>query len=259
MDDYIDTIFNEDCATGLRRIPDRSIDLIVMDPPYEMETCGGGAFGSDNRTYHGELNPISKGITDELLDAIVSKMRKVNIYIWCNKNQIYQYLRYFNGQGGDIMYDILTWHKTNPVPTCGNKYLSDTEYCLFFREKGVRVYGTYETKCKYYVSSLNTDDKKLYNHPTVKPLNIIRNLITNSLPPKEEWEGGIPPMVMDPFMGSGTTAVAAKQLGFRYTGFEIDPGYHETASKRIAETVPDAQSPIPGRTNRTLESWGASP
>lgn len=223
----IDTILNMDCMDGLKDIPGNYVDLIVMDPPYEFkDTRGGGSFGSAKRTYHSELDPLSKGVTQEILDVLCGKMKAINIYIWCNKNQLRQYIDYFDDRGCNI--DLLTWHKTNPVPTCGNKYLSDTEYCVFARESGVKVYGTYETKRKFYVSSLNTDDKERYGHPTVKPLNIIKNLIINS-----SMEGDV---VLDPFIGSGTTAVACKLLGRHYLGFEIDPEYHQTAIKRVNET-----------------------
>jgi DNA modification methylase len=97
------------------------------------------------------------------------------------------------------------------------------------RGKGARVYGTYETKHKYWVQQVNTADKRLYGHPTVKPLNIIRQLIVNS-----SEEGGV---VLDPFMGSGTTAVAAMAEGRHYIGFETDKTYYETAKKRIADAA----------------------
>lgn len=63
-------------------------------------------------------------------------------------------------------------------------------------------------------------------HPTIKPLNIIRQLIVNS-----SREGGV---VLDPFMGSGTTAVAALQEGRHYIGFELSKEYCDTAARRIA-------------------------
>lgn len=125
--------------------------------------------------------------------------------------------------------DLLTWHKTNPTPTCNNTYLSDTEYCIFAREKGVKLYGTYHTKKKYYITPINKNDKKLYNHPTIKPLEIIQNLIINS-----STEGDI---VLDPFLGSGTTAVASKMLNRQYIGFEINKDYFEIAQKRIDNTL----------------------
>lgn len=123
----------------------------------------------------------------------------------------------------------MCWHKTNPTPTCGNKYLTDTEFCLFFREKGVKVYGEYKTKRTFYVSAKNLEDKKLYNHPTIKPLNIIQTLIKNSSLPGD--------IVLDPFLGSGTTAVASKMLNRQYIGFEINKDYFEIAQKRIGNTL----------------------
>lgn len=125
----------------------------------------------------------------------------------------------------DYNFDLLTWHKTNPVPTCNNKYLSDTEYLLFFRENGVKIYGTYQTKKKYYVSPTNKEDKQKYNHPTIKPLNIIENLITNSSKEND--------VVLDCFMGSGTTGVACKNLNRDFIGMEIDEKYFKIAEERI--------------------------
>jgi DNA modification methylase len=215
----------------IKNIPDNTIDLIIIDPPYEKKgggyNRGGGAFGSQNRIYHSQLDDkeLLKGITNDILDELCRVMKKVNIYIWCNKEQLRQYIDYFENKGCNT--DLLTWHKTNPVPTCNNKYLSDTEYILFFREKGVKVYGTYTTKKKYYVTPTNKEDKKLYNHPTIKPLNIIENLIVNSSKEND--------VVLDCFMGSGTTAIGCIKNNRRYIGFEIDEDYYKIAQNRILD------------------------
>ena len=81
------------------------------------------------------------------------------------------------------------------------------------------------TKKKYYVSSCNVEDKQLYDHPTIKPENIISNLIINSS--KEE------DIVLDTFMGSGTTAVCAKNLNRHFIGFELNPQFHKIACDRL--------------------------
>lgn len=107
----------------------------------------------------------------------------------------------------------------------GNKYLTDTEYCLFFREKGTKVYGSFKTKRTYYVTKKNMKDKKLYKHPTIKPLDIIKNLIINS-----SQEGDT---VLDCFMGSGTTGVACKELNRNFIGMEINEEYYQIAKDRI--------------------------
>jgi DNA modification methylase len=160
---------------------------------------------------------------DRVLDELVRVMKKGNIYIWCNKQQIRKYIDYFEDKNYNT--DLLTWHKTNPVPTCSNKYLSDTEYILFFRESGVKVYGTYATKKKYYVTPTNKDDKKKYNHPTIKPVEIIKNLIINSSNEND--------LVLDCYMGSGTTGVACKELNRRFIGIELDETYFNVAKQRI--------------------------
>lgn len=125
--------------------------------------------------------------------------------------------------------ELLTWHKSNPVPTCNNKYLSDTEYLLFFREKGVPIFGEYKTKKKYYVMQTNKKDKELYNHPTVKPLEIIENLVINSSKEND--------VVLDCFMGSGTTGVACRKLGRNFIGIEIEKEYFKTALSRIVNAT----------------------
>ena len=244
-----------DCLELLKDIPDKSIDLVIIDPPYEFKGAkGGGAFGDKQRNYHKEYielykktgstketerlrimsntmkniqhnKVLSKGFNFEVLDELLRLMKKVNIYIWCSKDQVRKILNYFENK--NCVIDILTWHKTNPTPMCNNTYLSDTEYLIFAREKGVKIYGTYHTKKKYYVSPANVKDKKLYKHPTIKPLNIIENLIINSSQESDT--------VLDCFMGSGTTGVACKKLNRNFIGIEIDENYFNIAKKRIEE------------------------
>ena len=148
----------------------------------------------------------------------------IYIYIWCSKDQLRQIIDYFDDKGCFI--DLLTWHKTNPIPTCNNTYLSDTEYCVMAREKGCKIWGTYFTKVKYYISNLNVDDKKLYDHPTIKPLDFVKNHIFNSTQEND--------VVLDCFMGSGTTAIACKELGRNFLGFELNPKYCKIANDRLA-------------------------
>ncbi len=229
----LDVIYNGECLEGMRRMPDGCVDLCVADPPYEFKaTKGGGAFGSKSedgrkgRAYHAELFPMSQGFTIDILDEMCRLCRIPNLYVWCSKDQLPQLLGYAVKRG--LNFDVLAWHKPNPVPTCSNKYLSDTEYIVFMRGKGARVYGTYETKRKYWIEKVNAADKRLYGHPTVKPLGIIRQLIVNS----SQWGG----VVLDPFIGSGTTAVAALAEGRHYIGFELDKTYYETAIRRIEES-----------------------
>ena len=233
----LNRIYNEDCLEGMKRIPDKSVDLVVTDPPYNIATSGAGIYKQADKQYVKELNFMKDGFSKEILDECCRVMKKINIYIFCSQKQIIPLLDYFVKEK-KCNWNIISWHKTNPVPACGNKYLTDTEFILFFREKGVKIRGEFKTKFTYYVTPLNQKDKKLYGHPTVKPLNIVENFIVNS-----SNEGDL---VLDPFMGSGTTAIAAVNTNRHYMGFELEPKYFDIACKRIA----DAES---GRNNHETD------
>ena len=220
----LNKIHNMDCLEGLRMLPDKSIDLVVTDPPYDIQTSGAGIYKQADKQYVKELNFMKDGFSPEVLDELCRVLKKINIYIFCSQKQIIPLLDYFV-KGKKCNYNLLTWHKTNPVPACGNKYLTDTEFILFFREKGVKIYGNFNSKFTYYVTPLNQRDKKRYKHPTVKPLEMIQNFIINS-----SLEDMI---VLDPFMGSGTTAVACINTGRNYIGFELSEEYCKMAEKRI--------------------------
>lgn len=221
-----DYIKQGDCLELIKEIPDKSIDLIITDPPYKISTSGAGIYKQADKQYVKELNGMKDGFSEEVLDELCRVMKKINLYIFCSQKQIIPLLDYFVKKK-KCNWNILSWHKTNPVPACGNKYLTDTEFILFFREKGVKVYGEFNTKFTYYVTPLNQKDKKIYKHPTIKPLNILQNLIKNS-----SKEGDV---VLDPFVGSGTTAVAAVTMERRYIGYELEKEYVDTAEKRIEE------------------------
>ncbi len=225
----VNKIYNEDSYKAIKEIPDKSIDLIITDPPYEWQRGGEmtGLFrkgvSSRNFMYQIEEKKLDKGIDYSILDEFVRVMKKINIYIWCNKDQFFNYMKYFVEKG--CYFEIIIWGKTNVTPLCGNKYLTDKEYCLFFREKGVKILGTYDTKKTIYISSANRDDKAMFEHPNIKPLDTIKNLIINL-----SNEGDI---VADFFLGSGTTCVGAKELGRNYIGFEIDKDYFNIAQDRL--------------------------
>lgn len=220
-------LYRSDCLIKLKEIATSSVDLIIMDPPYlQRGGSGSGAFGGNNRQYYSELSPISNGIDKAVLDECIRVLKKVNLYVYCNKAQLLFYLSYFESLPKKTNFNLICWHKTNPIPATSNIYLRDTEYILFFREKGVPLYGSYSTKRTYFLSSVNRADKKLYNHPTVKPIDQLKTFIINS-----SKEGDL---VLDPYMGTGTTGAACKELNRDFIGVEIDKAHFETAKRRIS-------------------------
>lgn len=252
------------CYELIKKIPDNSIDLVIIDPPYEFDMGGGGGrFGTKERNYHNEYLSlyhetgstketerlrisankqkqkeqyrfISKGFDFSLFDDLIRVLKKINIYVWCSKKQVGKIIAYFENKKCNI--DILTWHKTNPTPTINNTYANDTEYCIFAREAGVKIYGNYESKRKYYVTSANVDDKKKFVHPTIKPLEIIKNFVINSSKEND--------IVLDCFCGSGTTCVACKETGRRFIGMEINEKYYKIAVDRLNGITANGQTSI---------------
>ena len=219
IENLINKIHCCDCLLAMREMPDECVDLVLTDPPYLQDSHGrGGAFGNRMRKYHDGVDELGFGYDNNWLEEIIRICKKLNIYIFCNKNQILQLLTFFK----NYKYDLLVYIKTNPCPTCNNKYLSDIEYIIYIRESGVKLLGNYHSKKKWF---LQQNGKSDFKHPTVKPLNIIKTLIKNSSNENN--------LVFDPFIGSGTTAVVCKQLNRKFIGCEISEEYCKIANERL--------------------------
>lgn len=158
---------------------------------------------------------------------------KINAYFFCNKLQIPQYFKTYV-ERYKCKFDILTWHKQNAMPTFKGKYLTDTEYILYFRNKGGCNPQCYEDAKTWWVKGINAKDKKKYGHPTIKPIDIVRTLIRNS-----SSEGDL---VFDGFLGSGTTRVACYFEKRNFIGCELDNKFFKMQEERfIEETTGDKQ------------------
>lgn len=228
-----------DCLEIMKDIPDKSIDLIVTDPPYDVSVTGGGGTINKVKKLNKSLEDlveanITNGYDIEILgEEFMRVMKEPNIYLWCNKIQIPEYFKFYVDKH-KCKFDIICWHKTNALPTYSNKYLSDTEYLLYFRKgKGKCFPKSYEDAKTYYIAPINHKDKEKYKHPTIKPLDITGKLIRNSSNEND--------VVLDPFMGSGTTGVACKESNRNFIGIEIDEKYFEIAKKRIEGTKRESQ------------------
>ena len=221
----LNKIYNEDCYEAIKKIPDKSIDLIVTDPPYEYDKNSFKGF-FETRKVGKELNDLDLfcGITNNILNEYIRVLKNINIYIWCNKAQIIQYLDFFVNKH-NCSYDILIWAKNNPAPLYANTYLTDKEYCLYFRKGGYCKPTDYENARTIFKTPLNMGDKKLFEHPTIKPIEIIKTLIRNSSKEND--------IVLDNCMGSGTTGEACMNLGRNFIGIEKDKEYFEIAEKRL--------------------------
>lgn len=232
----INNIYCEDCYEAIKHLPDKSIDCIYTDVPYLIDNHGFGKskLGDRMKKKHNDLKGIDKGFNTSILDEFVRVMKKINIFVWCSKLQIIELLNYFDKL--KCRFEILVWIKDNPSPTCNNIWLPDMEYCLYFRENGVPLNDGYELKHKWYSSAINKKDKDKFEHPTIKPLKLVERHILHATQPNA--------IVLDCFIGSGTTAVACKNTGRQYIGFEKDKRWYKIAIDRLNNIQANGQISI---------------
>ena len=211
----------------IKEIPDKSIDCVYTDVPYLYKQGGYGNSDLGKRQQKKRLelkeNNLEDGFDYSLLNELVRVMKKVNIFIWCSKLQLFDIMEFFKEKSEN--FELMVWCKSNPSPTTNNTWLPDLEYCLYFREKGVRLNDGYELKSKWFNSPINKSDKDDYGHPTIKPIELVKRHIAHATNEND--------LVLDPFMGSGTTAVACKELNRSFIGYEINEEYYKIATDRL--------------------------
>lgn len=220
------TIKQGDCLELMKDIPDRSIDMVLVDPPYELSNHGGGKTKLAERELvkNKHINFISNGFDYDIVFNEFLRVCKIpNIFIFCSNKQVSKIMSWFETR--KLNTTLLVWEKTNPVPLCNGKYLSDCEFIIYIRGKGSTFNNNtpFEFKKKVYTSAIVSNKNRL--HPTQKPLELIERYIL--LHTKKD------DIVLDPFMGSGTTGVACQNLNRNFIGFEIDEKYFEIAKKRL--------------------------
>src|SRR5450830_682469 len=253
MNDWRDRVFCEDALAGLARIPDGSIDLILTDPPYNLGKDYGNA--SDQQSVEAYLD-----WTEQWIDLAIPKLKdNGSLYIfatWRYSPEIFVLLK----QRMTMMNEII-WDRR--VPSMGGSVRSfssvhDTigffvkRKDYYFDLDAVRIpydaatkkarsrsifVGSkwlelgYNPKDVWSVSRLHREHPERAEHPTQKPLEIIERMIKASCPP-----GGV---VLDPFMGSGTTALAAHRTGRHFCGFELNSAYCAIIEQRLTTPIAD--------------------
>jgi len=207
-------IYCGDCREILPKLP--RVDLVLADPPYDVHAgkCG-GCFG--NRKSLVNTGGFTDGGCDyEFLFNIP------NWFCFCSRKQ----LRVLLGIAENCeRFNILSWCKPNPIPTCNNKYLPDIEFIVHGYQSG-RLFGGMSIKSCFFVHPCG---RKETEHPNEKPTALIRKLINLGTLLGE--------IVCDPYLGSGTTAVAAKELGRRFICVDIEEKYCEIAVKRLRQGI----------------------
>lgn len=237
----LNKIYNMDCLEGMKLIEDESIDLVITDPPY-LHNKGGNGGGhtkiATSKMYAkesmviNEMSNFTKEICYNVLNEIKRISKKMNAYFFCNDSLIPHYLNW--ALENKFKYTILTWNKPLSILN-RERFSTNMEYII-------RIYGTgtalnkldlktYPDKKQYYSKYQYFNQIKSKNkfHPTQKPIEYINGLIELS-----SKEGEI---ILDTFMGSGTTAVACINTNRNFIGFEMDTTYCDIANQRIQNII----------------------
>lgn len=218
-----------DCLDRMKEIPSDSVDLIITDPPYDIKNTKAGGkskLAKSMQVMNDQIRDagIVSGFNIKILDELVRINKNINMYIFCNKSQLPMYMDFFVTKMG-CSFDLIKWVKTNAMPTYNNKYLSDTEYCFYARKKGYCNPNNYSDASTLYNAPINQKDKKLYGHPTIKPVDLLEKLVRNSTKDGQT--------ILDCFMGSGSTGVACRNTNRKFIGIEMDINYYCIATERV--------------------------
>lgn len=220
-------VYNRDCMEVMKELPDKSVQLIATDPPYEFiskSPVGGGFMDKENKRHLHKINDTFGMTYDpiQFLNASKRLMDKFNGYFFTNKSLLTKYIQF--AEENNYKWDILLYSKPNPVPINNGHYLIDKEYIVFIKEKGATFNSNLGYQSYFTIKSYPLGNNKNV-HPTQKPLDLIKGLISVS-----SNKGDV---IFDGYLGSGTTAIASIQLDRQYIGAEIDQNYYKLAMERI--------------------------
>lgn len=220
----LNKIYNMDCIEGMELLEDGSIDLLLTDPPYNVSMKSN--FHTMGRTGV-DFGEWDKGFDQKSwLEIALKKVRKGGSVVifndWKNIGAMKEVLE----NNGFVLKELIQWKKTNPMPRNRDRlYVTSCEFAVWaVKGKGWtfnRQRETYENTIFEY--PLVSHKNRI--HPTQKRLELIEDII--------KIHSNENDVVLDPFMGSGTTAVACQNLKRNYIGFEISEEYCLNAEERI--------------------------
>lgn len=210
----------------MKQIPDRSVDLIVTDPPYLMKY----KTGRRKDKTHKFASEISGDDNPDLIHDYISECYRIlkddsACYVFCNQNKVDVFKQELESAGFNIK-NIIVWVKNNH--TAGDlvaQYGKKHEFIFYVNKGRCPLNGKRLTD----VWEFPKVSGKQQVHQNQKPLELIKQCIE-----KSSKVGGV---VFDGFMGSGTTAIACMETDRNYIGYEIDPEYYEITQERIRKKV----------------------
>jgi site-specific DNA-methyltransferase (adenine-specific)/modification methylase len=215
----------------IKNLPDKSIDLILTDPPYNLSGYSTGNMElSWRKTINNDLAEWDMNSFDpkEWLSEFKRVLKPTgNIFAFTSYNLLGKWHEVFDPEFTTFQY--MVWHKTNPVPKIRRAgFLNSCELIICVWDKGHTWNFTKQNDMHNFIQTpicMGNERLKNPGHPTQKPVKILEHIIRIA-----SNEGDI---VLDPFMGVGSTGVAAANLKRKFIGFELEKEYFELAEKRL--------------------------
>lgn len=217
-------IMNKNCIDGLNDLilQNKKVHLIIADPPYTMTKRGKSC----------RPNYMKNNMKEDLFELGIPKCEdwfklcydclenETHFYTFCNINDITNYLN-ASKKIGFKLHNIISMIKDTMMPN--RWYLKQTELILFFRKGKAKPINDMTSRDNINVEMPTIKNGKI--HITQKPLSLIEKLVTNSSLENE--------IVLDPFSGSGTTALACKNNNRKFIGFEVNKIEYDKSIKRV--------------------------
>ena len=216
-------LYKGDCLKVMDSLIEKGVkvDAIVTDPPYGMQ------FKSNYRKqkYNKIINDNNLNWLDEFVEKcdLLVKNNTAH-YVFCSFHNIDKFKiafeKYFT------IKNILVWEKNNTsMGDLKGNFASKTEFILFFQKGRRLINGKRDANILKFKKTGNK------YHPTEKPVTLIEYLLAKFTDENQ--------VVLDPFMGSGATGVACRNLNRQFIGIELDEGYFEIAKRRIYDNITD--------------------
>lgn len=224
----LNTIYNEDCLIGMSKLEANSIDLVVTDPPYGIDYKSGHRVHSELETTKGILNDGDENLS--FLTQVAAELYRV----MKNNTHIYWFARWDKTdeqlpmleEAGFTIKNNLIWVKNNwSMGDLEGAYAGQYE-CIIFAQKGRKTLNEVDGVSRHSdIIEYKREGSKYMYHSHQKPIALIEFLIR-----KSSVEGDL---VLDAFIGSGTTAIASHNVNRDYIGYEQHEPHYQTAIKRI--------------------------
>jgi site-specific DNA-methyltransferase (adenine-specific)/modification methylase len=245
----LNTVITGDCLAVIQQLPEKSVDLVFADPPYNLQLQR-DLYRPNQTRVDGVDNAWDQFASFEEYDAFTRlwltacrRALKDTGALWVigTYHNIFRVGSLLLDLGYWLLNDVI-WHKTNPMPNFrGARFTNATETLLWAKKSASQKKYTFHYQAMKALNGgkqmqnvwhiplctgaerIRVDGRKA--HPTQKPLALLHRVLLASTNPGDT--------VLDPFFGVGTTGAAAKSLGRNFIGIERDPHYAELARQRI--------------------------